>query len=124
MASNFNNDMNDMTNDPILPPGARAPESSGVSTGVSTVAPSAVADTPAGAGDVAPAQPAALSAAVIKFRSCRWRRPPEDGTECCGHRDVLPMAGTNSFDAEAWCPDCTYFKLRRTPKKRDDSYRY
>ena len=68
--------------------------------------------------------PAAVSAAVIKFRSCRWRRPPEDGTECCGHRDVLPMAGTNSFDAEAWCPDCTYFKLRRTPKKRDDSYRY
>ena len=132
MASNFNNDMNDTTNDPILPPGARAAESSSVSGSVATgvsgtvagAAPSAVADTPAGAGDVAPAPPAALSAAVIKFRSCRWRRPPEDGTECCGHRDVLPMAGTNSFDAEAWCPDCTYFKLRRTPKKRDDSYRY
>ena len=131
MASNFNNDMNDTTNDPILPPGARAAESSsvsgsvssGVSGTVSSGVPTAVDDTPAEPANVA-VPPAAVSAAVIKFRSCRWRRPPEDGTECCGHRDVLPMAGTNSFDAEAWCPDCTYFKLRRTPKKRDDSYRY
>ena len=66
-----------------------------------------------------------LSAAVIKFKSCRWRRPPEDGPECCGHRDVLPIAGT-SFKPDSWCPDCEFFKLRRTPKKRDpnDSYRY
>jgi hypothetical protein len=65
-----------------------------------------------------------VSAAVIKFKSCRWRRPPEDGPECCGHRDVLPMAGT-SFNPEAWCPECTFFKLRRTPKKRNpDEYRY
>jgi hypothetical protein len=75
----------------------------------------------------APAEPAAtveLSAAVVKFKSCRWRRPPEDGPECCGHRDVLPIAGT-SFKAESWCPDCTLFKLRRTPKKRSpDEYRY
>ena len=71
-------------------------------------------------GADAPAQ----SAAVIKFKSCRWRRPPEDGPECCGHRDVLPLAGTN-FNPEAWCPDCTLFKLRRTPKKRNpDDYRY
>ncbi|MFN7981833.1 MAG: hypothetical protein U0Q11_08240 [Vicinamibacterales bacterium] len=65
------------------------------------------------------------SAAVVKFKSCRWRRPPEDGPECCGHRDVLPIAGT-SFNPEAWCPDCQFFKLRRTPKKREpnDSYRY
>ena len=131
MASNFNNDMNDTTKDPMLPPAARAAESAvstaanAVSSAVSGAAPSAVADTPATEGGVGPVQPAAMSAAVIKFRSCRWRRPPEDGTECCGHRDVLPMAGTNSFDAEAWCPDCTYFKLRRTPKKREDSsYRY
>jgi hypothetical protein len=60
----------------------------------------------------------AVSAAVIKFKSCRWRRPPEDGPECCGHRDVLPIAGT-SFNPDAWCPDCQFFKLRRTPKKRD-----
>ena len=124
MASNFNNDMNDSTNDPVPPPGARATESSGVPAAVSSAATTAVADTPAEPGSVGPAAPASVSAAVIKFRSCRWRRPPEDGTECCGHRDVLPMAGTSSFDAEAWCPDCTYFKLRRTPKKRDDAYRY
>jgi hypothetical protein len=75
------------------------------------------------------AQPAAdapaQSAAVLRFKSCRWRRPPEDGPECCGHRDVLPMAGTTGFDPEAWCPDCQFYKLRRTPKKRErDDYRY
>jgi len=65
-----------------------------------------------------------ISAAVMKFKSCRWRRPPEDGPECCGHRDVLPIAGT-SFNPEAWCPDCAFFKLRRTPKKRSpEDYRY
>ena len=65
------------------------------------------------------------SEAVVRFKSCRWRRPPEDGPECCGHRDVLPMAGTTGFDPEAWCPDCQFYKLRRTPKKRDrDDYRY
>jgi hypothetical protein len=66
----------------------------------------------------------AVSEAVMKFKSCRWRRPPEDGPECCGHRDVLPLAGT-SFNPDAWCPDCEFFKLRRTPKKRSpDDYRY
>ena len=65
------------------------------------------------------------SAAVLRFKSCRWRRPPEDGPECCGHRDVLPMAGTTGFDPEAWCPDCQFYKLRRTPKKREpNEYRY
>jgi hypothetical protein len=65
-----------------------------------------------------------LSEAVLRFKSCRWRRPPEDGPECCGHRDVLPIAGT-SFNPEAWCLDCTFYKLRRTPKKRDpEEYRY
>lgn len=65
-----------------------------------------------------------LSPAVSRFRSCRWRRPPEDngGVECCGHRDVLPLAGSSSFDAEAWCPDCNFYKLRRTPKKREYPY--
>jgi len=72
----------------------------------------------------APVDNSAASAAVMKFKSCRWRRPPEDGPECCGHRDVLPLAGT-SFNPEAWCPDCQFFKLRRTPKKRNpDEYRY
>jgi hypothetical protein len=68
---------------------------------------------------------AGLSPAVAKFKSCRWRRPPEDGPECCGHRDVLPIAGATGFDPEAWCPDCSFYKLRRTPKKRSpDDYRY
>jgi hypothetical protein len=75
--------------------------------------------------DVQPsADTPAQSAAVIKFKSCRWRRPPEDGPECCGHRDVLPIAGT-SFNPDSWCPDCQFYKLRRTPKKRDpNDYRY
>ena len=66
-----------------------------------------------------------VSPAMARFKSCRWRRPPEDGPECCGHRDVLPMAGSTGFDPEAWCPDCQFYKLRRTPKKRSpDEYRY
>ena len=77
------------------------------------VAPTASAETPV------------VSEAVTKFKSCRWRRPPEDGPECCGHRDVLPIAGSSGFDPEAWCPDCAFYKLRRTPKKRSpDDYRY
>jgi hypothetical protein len=84
------------------------------------IARSIVPDAPAAQPDA----PAA-SAAVMKFKSCRWRRPPEDGPECCGHRDVLPMAGTTGFDPQAWCPDCTFYKLRRTPKKRSpEDYRY
>ena len=86
-----------------------------------TVPPPAAPTTPAATQPVE----APSSAAVAKFKSCRWRRPPEDGPECCGHRDVLPMAGTTGFDPEAWCPDCSFYKLRRTPKKRDpQDYRY
>ena len=66
-----------------------------------------------------PAESRTMTPAVVRFKSCRWRRPPEEGPECCGHRDVLPMAGTTGFDPEAWCPDCTFYKLRRTPKKRE-----
>jgi hypothetical protein len=81
--------------------------------------------TPSPLSQTAQVQPSVESPAVVKFKSCRWRRPPEDGAECCGHRDVLPIAGTTGFDAEAWCPDCTFYKLRRTPKKRSpDDYRY
>jgi hypothetical protein len=60
-----------------------------------------------------------VSAAVMKFRSCRWRRPPDEGSECCTHRDVMPIAGTSGFKPESWCPECGYFKLRRSPKKRE-----
>ncbi len=66
------------------------------------------------------AEAPALSAAAQKFQSCRWRRAAEAGIpEGCGHRDVLPITGAHGFDPEAWCPDCTFYKLRRTPKKRD-----
>jgi hypothetical protein len=75
-----------------------------------------VPEVPTGEPDAATSE---TSAAVMKFRSCRWRRPPEDGTECCTHRDVLPMAGTSGFKPESWCPDCSLFKLRRSPKKRE-----
>ena len=61
---------------------------------------------------------AAVSPAVEKFKSCRWRATPDAG-EFCTHRDVLPFAGKEGFNAESWCPECDYYKLRRTPKKRE-----
>jgi hypothetical protein len=78
-------------------------------------------DTPA-----APAQPAetaapatkTVSEAVQKFKSCRWRCDPDAG-EFCTHRDVLPFAGKEGFSADSWCPECAFYKLRRTPKKRE-----
>ena len=77
----------------------------------------AQADTTAAAP--AAADEAALAApAVMKFKSCRWRCAPEDG-EFCTHRDVLPFAGKNDFKADSWCPECAFYKLRRTPKKRE-----
>jgi hypothetical protein len=86
------------------------------------ITPPPVAEPVAPAGSV---ETPVVSEAVTKFKSCRWRRPPEDGPECCGHRDVLPIAGTSGFDPQAWCPDCSFYKLRRTPKKRSpDEYRY
>jgi hypothetical protein len=87
-----------------------------------TAAPTPESSTSSTASEVdAPAQ----TLAVMRFKSCRWRRPPDEGTECCGHRDVLPIAGTTGFDPEAWCPECAFYKLRRTPKKRSaEDYRY
>jgi hypothetical protein len=82
------------------------------------------ADTPA-ESPAAPANAQALPAdagvaspAVEKFKSCRWRATPDVG-EFCTHRDVLPFAGKEGFVAESWCPDCSFYKLRRTPKKRE-----
>jgi hypothetical protein len=66
------------------------------------------------------------SAAIQRYHSCRWRKPPEEGSPAdhCAHRDVQPMAGTTGFDAEAWCPDCQFYKVRRIPKKRSpDEYK-
>jgi hypothetical protein len=76
---------------------------------------------------VAPAAPAQESAAFVRFRSCRWHQPKENGSaEFCTHREVKPYAGTAGFDADAWCPDCQYYKLRRSPKKKtpSDDYGY
>jgi hypothetical protein len=67
------------------------------------------------------------SAALVRFNSCRWQQPPEDGNAAfCTHREVKPYAGTTGFDADAWCIDCQYYKLRRAPKKRQpaDEYSY
>ena len=67
------------------------------------------------------------SAAFVRFRSCRWMQPAENGNqEFCTHREVKPFAGTQGFDPDAWCPDCQYYKLRRAPKKRSpgDDYSY
>jgi hypothetical protein len=90
-----------------------------------TAAPSAMSPGPADAAAV-PAE-APESAAFARFRSCRWQQPKEEGsTEFCTHREVKPYAGTNGFDADAWCTDCQYYKLRRAPKKRQpsDDYTY
>lgn len=65
----------------------------------------------------AAAEPAA-DPAVEKFRSCRWRATPDQG-DFCTHRDVLPFAGKEGFKPESWCPECAFYKLRRTPKKRE-----
>ena len=67
--------------------------------------------------------PSSASAAMMKFKSCRWKCDPEAG-EYCTHRDVLPFAGKEGFVPESWCPDCAFYKLRRTPKKRDYSSQY
>jgi hypothetical protein len=69
------------------------------------------------------------SAAFVRFGSCRWQEPADKETGAvafCTHREVKPYAGTQSFDADAWCPDCQYYKLRRAPKKRErtDEYSY
>jgi hypothetical protein len=80
--------------------------------------PAAAASAPVDQPDAAAPAPAPVSPAVEKFRSCRWRATPEDG-EFCTHRDVLPFAGKEGFVAESWCPDCAFYKLRRTPKKRE-----
>ena len=68
------------------------------------------------------------SPAQARFKACRWHAD-KDGQEYCSKRDVLPYAGKGGFAPEAWCPDCSLYKLRRTPKKRprpddNDDYLY
>ena len=68
------------------------------------------------------AEPPARGAATRKrFETCRWRTTQDNGgAPYCTHRDVLPYAGMNGFNPEAWCPDCAFFKMRRAPRKRPD----
>jgi len=95
-----------------------------------TLAPDSPAATPASTPEVAAPAPATSdnpqSAALVRFRSCRWMQPKENGgAEFCTHREVKPYAGTTGFDADAWCPGCQYYKLRRAPKKRSpEDYTY
>jgi len=89
-----------------------------------TAAPDAP-QSPAAPSATAPAEP--TSAGFARFNSCRWQQPKEEGTAAfCTHREVKPYAGTAGFDADAWCPECQYYKLRRAPKKRTpgDDYSY
>jgi hypothetical protein len=80
--------------------------------------PAATSEPEAPAVPEAPVTPV-LSEAVAKFQSCRWRAQPDEG-KFCTHRDVLPMAGREGFNPEAWCPDCAFFKVRRAPRKRQE----
>jgi hypothetical protein len=77
-------------------------------------------------GADASAETVPQSTGFVRFTSCRWQQPAEDGSAAfCTHREVKPYAGTTGFDADAWCKDCQYYKLRRAPKKRNpDEYRY
>jgi hypothetical protein len=68
--------------------------------------------------DAAASDQPAANPAVEKFKSCRWRATPEQG-DFCTHRDVLPFAGKIAFKPDSWCPECAFYKLRRTPKKRE-----
>jgi hypothetical protein len=34
------------------------------------------------------------------------------------------MAGATSFNPEAWCPECQYFKAKRAPRKRQERNDY
>lgn len=58
------------------------------------------------------------SPAVARFKSCRWYETQEGAAAYCSNRDVLPFAGKNGFDSEAWCPECSFFKVKRKVKKR------
>jgi hypothetical protein len=110
------------TDDPIAPPGEDPQRLSASPAAESPGAPEPAAESP---GPVASDPPP--STGFARFASCRWQQPEEDGNAAfCTHREVKPYAGTAGFDADAWCPECQYYKLRRAPKKRtpSDDYSY
>jgi hypothetical protein len=115
LAFNFNNDPFNPA-----PPGSQNPTPLSASSPSTPDAPAAAASTPVTSDNP-------QSAAFVRFGSCRWQQPAEDGNAAfCTHREVKPYAGTAGFDADAWCPECQYYKLRRAPKKREprDEYSY
>ena len=62
-------------------------------------------------------------AAGNRFETCRWRSSPGNSdAPHCTHRDVLPYAGTNGFNPDAWCPDCRFFKMRRGTRKQAEYF--
>lgn len=64
------------------------------------------------------AQAAEPSPAWARFTSCRWHHAAEGGVPAhCTHRDVFPLAGLHGFSPESWCPDCPFYKLRRTVRR-------
>ena len=73
-------------------------------------------DDPRAVSDQPEAERPTVPPAVERFNTCRWK-----STEgrFCSHRDVLPLSGKDGFNPEAWCPDCAFFKVRRTPRKRE-----
>lgn len=87
-------------------------------------------DPGAEAQPASPGIPPGQPLAVQRFESCRWRKAAEPGAPAhCTHRDVLPIAGATGFAPEAWCEECGFFKVRRTPRKRpspppDERYYY
>ena len=131
MASNFNNNtlLRGTADDRVPFANAENERAASPVSPSSTLSPGptplAVPESKPGEGPVTSDRPA--SAAFVRFRSCRWMQPAENGNqEFCTHREVKPYAGTQGFDADAWCPECQYYKLRRAPKKRNpaDDYTY
>ena len=57
--------------------------------------------------------------ALARFRACRWHDEDDGGAGYCRHGEVLPYAGRHGFSAQAWCPDCTFYKARRKTRPRD-----
>jgi hypothetical protein len=111
LAYNFNDETG-------FPSGGETPSATGTAAAESAPAP---------VTSEAPPSEAPQSAGWSRFNSCRWQQPKEDGNAAfCTHREVKPYAGTAGFDADAWCPECQYYKLRRAPKKRSpsDDYSY
>jgi hypothetical protein len=115
LASNFNNDPFNANGGGSNGGAEPSPMSPGPTTATPEQPAAPVADTPVTSDNPE-------SAAFVRFGSCRWQQPADKDTGTvafCTHREVKPYAGTAGFDANAWCTDCQYYKLRRAPKKRE-----